>query len=123
MDEIKAILENSPGFREEIKSMAGIFEKRRTCPGEILAQSGNTAHSYFLLGKGAVLCAFDDGRAVVLTRPGDFMGMQFLSDDAKYNATMTALDSGVVYAVLRQEFEKTCPADFKHETEVNFCTD
>ncbi len=127
MDDIKTILKNSPMFgeltEENIKNMAGLFEKRQTCPGEILAQAGDTAHSYFLLGKGTILCAIDDGKAVVLTRPGDFMGMQFLSDDSKYNATMTALESGVVYTVLRREFEDLCPAGFKHETEVDFCTD
>lgn len=68
-------------------------------PGEILAQAGHSTQFFFLLEEGALLVAMEEGRAVVLNRPGDFAGLSMVSLNGTNTATITVLEKGVVWVV------------------------
>jgi CRP-like cAMP-binding protein len=72
-------------------------------PGEILAQAGHSTQFFFLLEEGGLLVAMEEGRAVVLNRPGDFAGLSMVSLKGKNTATITALEKGVVWVVSCQD--------------------
>lgn len=108
MSDIKEILNKSKVFgsldRESVSSLESLFDQWRIHPGDILANAGDTAHTFFLLGKGTILVAMEEGRAVVLDSPGDFIGLELLSARGIYKADVSVLEEGIVFAVPRQEF-------------------
>lgn len=108
MRDIKEILKKSKVFglldADSVKRLAGMFDQWTIHPGDILTNSGDTAHTFFLLGKGTVLLAMDEGKAIVLDTPGDFMGLELLSAKGKYKTSLSVLEEGSVFALSRQGF-------------------
>jgi CRP-like cAMP-binding protein len=108
MNHIKDILSTSPVFsalgEDDIQGLETLFDKRDICPGDILANAGETAQYFFLLNSGTLLLAMDKGKSVVLNMPGDFIGMELLSDKELYKTTLTVLEKGSVSAISRQDF-------------------
>jgi len=103
MDSSAACLSESIIFKGldalDIDSLVPFFSRRSVLPGEILARAGHSAQFFFLLEKGALLVAMEEGRAVVLNSPGDFAGLSMVSLDGTNTATITVLEKGGVWAV------------------------
>ena len=108
MSEMKNILEESAVFScmtsEGRQILADIATKRRVQEGEILAQAGETASFFFILGAGSLLLSMTEGRGIVLKTPGDFIAMDLLSANGVYKSTVTALCDGFVYVLVREAF-------------------
>ncbi len=85
-------------------TLAALFDAWEIHPGDILATAGDTAHTFFLLEKGRLLLAMDEGKAAVLDTPGDFIGLELLSVKGVYQSTLSVLEKGCVHAVPRQKF-------------------
>jgi CRP-like cAMP-binding protein len=108
MDTDTAILKQSALFGAlgdtELGRLASLTQRRNFQPGEVLTEAGDNAHRYFILASGTLLLAMDRGRAVVLGRPGDFAGLDLLSDSGTCIGTLTALSRGEVLAMDREAF-------------------
>lgn len=108
MSDIKEVLKKSKVFgsldEDSAATLANLFDKWDIHPGEVLTNANDTAHTFFLLGKGTVLLAMEDGKAVVLDASGDFMGLELLSVKGKYKTSLSVLEEGCVFAVSRQDF-------------------
>ncbi|MCW8801491.1 MAG: cyclic nucleotide-binding domain-containing protein [Desulfobacter sp.] len=107
MDSSAACLSESIIFKgleaQDIDTLVPLFSRRAVVPGEILAQSGHNTQFFFLLEEGVLLVAMEEGRAVVLNRPGDFAGLSMVSLNGKNTATITALEKGAVWVVSCQD--------------------
>lgn len=103
MDSSAACLSESIIFNgldaQDIDSLVPLFSRWTVMPGEILARVGHSAQFFFLLEEGTLLVAMEEGRAVVLNRPGDFAGLSMVSLNGKNTATITALEKGAVWVV------------------------
>ena len=108
MSNIKEILKNSSVFgslkETEIERLETLFDRWEIFPGDILANASDTAQYFFLLNKGTLLLAMDEGKSVVLTTPGDFIGLELLSAQGIYKNCLSVLEKGSVFAVPRQDF-------------------
>ena len=103
MDSSAACLSESVIFKgldaQDIDGLLPLFSRWTVMPGEILARASHCAQFFFLLEEGALLVAMEEGRAVVLNRPGDFAGLSMVSLNEINTATITVLEKGVVWAV------------------------
>ncbi|GAG85701.1 unnamed protein product, partial [marine sediment metagenome] len=108
MSDINKILTESKVFGsldgDSIQRLAGLFDQWETHIGDTLTTANDTAHTFFLLEKGRVLLAMDEGRAVVLESPGDFIGLELMSAKGVYKTTLSVLEKGRVHAIPRQDF-------------------
>jgi CRP-like cAMP-binding protein len=108
MGNIREVLNKSAVFEklsdEDVLTLEPLFEEREISPGDVLASHKDAAQYFFLLAKGTLLLAMPDGRSVILNTQGDFIGFELLSAKGIYKATLTALEKGSVFAVLRQNF-------------------
>ncbi len=108
MNDIKEILNKSKVFGSldegSTAILEGLFDKWETHPGDTLTNADDTAHTFFLLGKGTALLAMDEGKSVVLDAPGDFIGMELLSAKGVYKTTLSILEEGHVFTASRQDF-------------------
>ncbi len=81
MDSSAACLSESIIFKgleaQDIDTLVPLFSRRAVVPGEILAQSGHNTQFFFLLEEGVLLVAMEEGRAVVLNRPGILQACQW----------------------------------------------
>lgn len=98
----KSIIFNGLGARG-IETLAPLFSRWAVMPGEILSRAGHKTQFFFLLEKGSLLVAMDEGRAVVLNRPGDFAGLSMVSLNGANTATITVLEKGAVWVVPCQD--------------------
>lgn len=89
---------------EELKRLTALMEIEDTQEGETLANKGEKAARFFILASGTLLIAMDDGKALVLDRPGDFIGMELLSSKDKYINTVIVLEPGEVFAIKQDDF-------------------
>ena len=103
MDSSAACLSKSITFNgldaQDIEGLLPLFSRWAVMPGDVLAQAGHSAQFFFLLEQGTLLVAMEEGRAVVLNRPGDFAGLSMVSLNATNTATITVLEKGVVWVV------------------------
>ena len=103
MDSSAACLSESIIFNgldsRDIGSLVPLFSRWTVMPGEILAQAGHCAQFFFLLEEGTLLVTMEEGRAVVLNRPGDFAGLSMVSLNGTNIATITVLEKGAVWVV------------------------
>ena len=108
MRTIKEILNKSSVFsalgKEDIQQLEVLFEKWDIFPGDIPATAGDAAQFFFLLHDGTVLLALEDGKSIVLNVPGDFIGLELLSERGTYKTTLTVLEKGSLFVVPRQDF-------------------
>lgn len=108
MNHIKEVLNTSPVFSalgdDDIQRLETLFDQRDIRPGDILAKAGDTAQHFFLLNSGTILLAMDEGKSIVLNMPGDFIGLELLSDKERYKTTLTVLEKGSVSAIPKQDF-------------------
>ncbi|MFH1155759.1 MAG: cyclic nucleotide-binding domain-containing protein [Pseudomonadota bacterium] len=84
--------------------MAALGEPRTVQTGEALTTAGERATRFFILVSGTLLVAMDNGKALVVNRPGDFIGLNILSEKGVYRNTLTALAPGEVLAITRDAF-------------------
>ena len=103
MDSPAACLSESIIFKgldaSVIDTIVPLFSKWTVMPGEILARAGQACQFFFLLEQGTLLVAMEEGRAVVLNRPGDFAGLAMVSLGGTNVSTVTALEKGTVWVV------------------------
>lgn len=103
MDSSAACLSESIIFNgldaQDIDSLVPLFSRWTVMPGEILARADHSAQFFFLLEEGTLLVAMEEGRAVVLNRPGDFAGLSMVSLNGTNTATITVLEKGAVWVV------------------------
>ncbi|SMD06361.1 Cyclic nucleotide-binding domain-containing protein [Desulfocicer vacuolatum DSM 3385] len=120
MSEKLEILKKSTVFSSlapaDFKVLESLMEKHTIQEGETLATAKERATRFFILSSGTLLIAMDEGNAVVVDRPGDFIGMELLSSKGKYINTVTALENGDVFAIKRDDFldliqEDSLPAE------------
>ncbi|WP_320040476.1 cyclic nucleotide-binding domain-containing protein [uncultured Desulfobacter sp.] len=107
MDSSAACLSESIIFKgldtQDIDNLVPLFSKWSVMSGEVLARAGHGTQFFFLLEKGALLVAMEEGRAVVLNRPGDFAGLSMVSLNGTNTATITVLEKGSVWVVPCQD--------------------
>ncbi len=84
---------------QDIDDLMPLFSRWTVMPGDILARADHDTQFFFLLEKGTLMVAMEEGRAVVLNRPGDFAGLSMVSLNGKNTATITVLEKGVVWVV------------------------
>ncbi len=89
------------GETDDLKRIIGIMEKRDSYEGESLAVAEDTARFFFLLISGALLLSMENGRSVVMDKPGDFIGFEVLSYRGVYKSTLISLIKGEVFIVNR----------------------
>lgn len=108
MSNINEILKISTVFEsldeDSLARLAGLFDSWEIHPGDTLTNAGDTAHTFFLLEKGTLLLAMDEGKSIVMNQPGDFAGLELLSAKGIYKTTLSVLEKGRVMAIPRQEF-------------------
>jgi len=99
----KSIVFNSldEAYLEQIVPM---FGKRELHTGDVVTTAGNMAQYFFILEKGTLLLAMEDGKSIVSETTGDFIAMELLSDRGRYKTTITALEDGMVFIIPRQSF-------------------
>jgi len=88
----------------DIQRITPLFEKRELSTGDILATAGDRAQYFFILEKGTLLLALEDGKSIVLDTPGDFIAMDLLSAMGRYKSTITALEDGLLFIIPRKFF-------------------
>jgi CRP-like cAMP-binding protein len=88
----------------DLQRIIPLFEQRELHTGDILSTAGNTAQYFFILERGTLLLAMEEGKSVVLATPGDFIAMELLSDRGRYKTTMTVLEDGAVFSIPRLAF-------------------
>ena len=122
MSNFKDILRRSALFSglgaQDIERLVPLFDPRDLHTGDVLASEGDMAQYFFLLEKGTLLLAYKDGKAVVLSDPGDFVGMELLSAKNIYKATATVLEPGRAHAVSRESFVAFIQEDTPEASEV-----
>ncbi|MFH2091061.1 MAG: cyclic nucleotide-binding domain-containing protein [Pseudomonadota bacterium] len=115
MSTINDILGSSPVFKSieaaAIEKMGSLFEKRDIYPGDMIATACEPAQNFFVLAKGSVLLGMEDGKSVVLNHPGDFIAMELLSAKGIYKTSVSVLEKGQVYVILRDDFLKIIQED------------
>lgn len=108
MCNIEETIKQSSVFKDltqaDIEQLTSLFAKQEIHPGDILSSAGNMAQSFFLLGKGTVLLAMDEGKAAVLNTPGDFISMELISAKGICKTTVHVLEKGMVFVISRQAF-------------------
>lgn len=87
-----------------LKVIASLLESRRTGEGEILASANERASHFFILVSGTLLNAMEDGRSYLVSTPGDFIGLEALSEKGTYKSTLTVLSKGEVLTIKRDAF-------------------
>ena len=88
----------------DLKKLGTLMEKQDVQEGERLATKKERATRFFILSSGTLLVDMDDGNSVVMTCPGDFIGMELLSSKGKYINTVIALEDGEIFAIKRDDF-------------------
>lgn len=88
----------------DLRQLTALVEHRTVQPGEVLTTAGERATRFFILGSGTLLLAMDHGKALVINRTGDFIGLNILSEKGVYKNTLTALTPGEVLAITRDAF-------------------
>ncbi|NOX33436.1 MAG: cyclic nucleotide-binding domain-containing protein [Deltaproteobacteria bacterium] len=123
MSNIKDILKCSSVFgsleKADIERLGMLFEIRQIKPGDILAEAKEAAGYFYLLNKGSILLALEDGRSIVLNERGDFMGMELVSAGGIYKTTLTVLAKGSVFAVSRMKFLEIIREDSHAAASIN----
>lgn len=108
MSDTEEMVKKSSVFKDltqaDIEQLISLFDKQEIHPGDILAAAGGMAQSFFLLGKGTVLLAMDEGKATVLNTPGDFIGMELVSVKGICKTTIHVVEKGTVFVIPRQAF-------------------
>jgi CRP-like cAMP-binding protein len=108
MDRTSDVLKKSIVFsslgEQDLDLISPLFSKRELHTGDVIATLGNNAQYCFILEKGTLLLAMEDGKSLVLEKPGDFAAMELLSDRGVYKTTITALEEGRVLSISRQAF-------------------
>lgn len=102
------ILKNSTVFNSlelsDLQRLGSLMEPLDVQEGETLATMGEEATRFFILASGTLLVAMDEGKALVMEQPGDFIAMQILSSNDEYLSTVTALEPGLVFALNKTDF-------------------
>ena len=108
MGSISDVLKKSIVFKSldeaYLEQIFPLFEQRELHTGDMVTTAGDMAQYFFILEKGTLLLAMEDGKSVVLDTPGDFIAMELLSDRGRYKTTITALEDGMVFIIPRQSF-------------------
>jgi len=108
MGSISDVLKKSIVFKSlevtDLQGLIPLFERWELHTGDVITTAGETAQYFFIVERGTLLLAMDQGRSVVLSASGDFIAMELLSARGIYKATTTALENGVVFAVPRGAF-------------------
>ena len=108
MNTLDAVLNKSIIFSPletmDLDRLVPLFQKWTLHTGDVLTTSGNRAQYFFLLEKGSLLLAMEEGKAVILNAPGDFAAMEMLSRKGQCISTITALEEGIAWALPREDF-------------------
>jgi len=108
MSQLDAVLEKSIVFGSlepaGLDRLGQFSQKWPVNTGDILCTADNKAQFFFLLEKGCLLLAMEEGKAVVLDSPGDLAAMEMVSRNGECIATITVLEAGTVWALSREEF-------------------
>ena len=108
MSQLDAVLEKSIVFGSlepaDLGRLEPLFQKWPINTGDILCTAGNKAQFFFLLETGCLLLAMEEGKAAVLDCPGDLAAMEMVSSKGVCITSITALESGTVWALSREEF-------------------
>ena len=109
MSKLKDVLESSAVFGSiddaDLEDLESRFEPRRFNTGEVLTSVGEEAEFYYLLGSGCLLVALEEGKALVMSSPGDFAGLDLISDRGNYRSEVIVLDTAEVFAVAREDMK------------------
>ena len=88
----------------DLVELGKVMETRTVQSGETLTSRGDTATFFFVLHKGTILVALQDGKSAVLKTTGDFIGLELLSSKGIYIATLTALTPCEIAVIPRDAF-------------------
>ena len=104
VDTLKQCVLFSNSNDSDIGAISRLAVSRVVEEKETLAVSGEKATSFYIIESGMFLLDQDDGKSMVLDRCGDFAGLDILSRQGIYCANLTALTSGTVLTIKRNDF-------------------
>ncbi|MCG8530739.1 MAG: cyclic nucleotide-binding domain-containing protein [Desulfovibrionales bacterium] len=91
---------------KDLDEIVPFFEARHLTPGEMLMTLGSPAKYFYLLGEGSLLLSTKEGKALILSSPGDFVAMDMVSEQGLYTGSLTALEDGVAFVISRDDFSQ-----------------
>ena len=104
IDTLKQCVLFSNSSDSDIGALSRLVNSKAIEEGETLAESGEKATSFYIIESGMFLLHRDDEKSMVLDRCGDFAGLDILSRQGIYCANLTALTSGTVLSIKRDDF-------------------
>ena len=96
---------------DELETVAAEMHPVRAREGEVLIRSGAPADMFFVTIDGDYLMSFPDGRSFTLHGAGRVIGMNAILDGSRFTATATALSSGSLMALYREDMGRIIAAD------------
>ena len=89
---------------KDLSELGKSMEPRTVQEGECLAGRGDTATFFFIIKSGTILVAWKRDKSAVLNSPGDFIGLELLSEKGVYVSTLTALTACEIFVIPRETF-------------------
>jgi len=108
MSQLDAVLRKSIVFGSlepaDLDRLGPLFQKWPIAAGDVLCEAGHKTQFFFLLEKGCLLLAMEEGKASILDTTGDLAALEMVSCGGECITTITALEQGTVWALSRDEF-------------------
>jgi len=96
------------GALQTISSMMHLVKVEE---GEVLAQRGEPAHSFYVILSGNYLVSFAGGRSFTLHEKGQIVGWSSIVTPFKYTATAVALTHGQALSMSSEDFRQLLQED------------
>jgi CRP-like cAMP-binding protein len=90
---------------QELEAVADKLEERTTGAGDHLSSEGGAGYFFFVLERGGAVVTRGD-ETLATFGPGDFFGEGAIFRARRRTATVTATESGVVFAMFGADFAK-----------------
>ncbi len=88
----------------DLTTMSRMMTSDNIQEGECLAVKGDKSTSFFILVSGMLLLELEGGKSIVLEKPGDFAGLDILSQKGIYCANLTSLTNGEIISIKHNDF-------------------
>lgn len=88
----------------EIKKIISILELFKVMEGETFFSINNPSDTFFIIESGTYMIHYESGQAVVLNRPGDFIGFDPILSKDRYICSGVVLKRGKLFAIKTHKF-------------------
>lgn len=109
------IFQDMPLFTDmdagSLDRIARLMHYMKVQEGELLAQKGEGAHTFFITLTGNYMISFNEDRAFTLHEKGNIIGWSTVVTPFKYTGTAVALTDGEVLYMSRENFQELLQSD------------